>query len=571
MQMTKSHWQEFEVSPDLTHHIIDKKPAYASRFLSVLKFHAPGLAPVRDHSGAFHIHTGGESAYPHRYIKTFGFYEGLAAVETALGWHHIDFSGQARYLERYAWCGNFQQGYCPVKDFNSSFFHINQQGLKAYPQAFRYVGDFREGFAVVQNQDGLHTHIDVKGHSQHGKWFLDLDVYHKGFAKAKDENGWFHIDFRGSPIYRERYKNIEPFYNGIARVETHHDALLLITEKGETVQTLRKPLQDEFHEVSRDLVSYWRFFTLQAANNFGLFDHLPESISTLAQKMDLGEESTCKLLRALEEMGYVENRQSGEWVCTDKGAFLQSKNPYSLKNACHLWGEEHFISWQNMTLTLKTSKPTFQQLYGKSWFDWLKDQPEKSKVYHRALATYAKRDYQNFCSIINFKNHKSLMDVGGSTGTLLIDILEHNSHLKGILLDLPEVVEEIEVPSHLTARLDLIPANFFAAWPLIQVESVVMSRVLHDWSDSESIDILTKVHHAISEASTNRLYLIEKIQDCSNPGGAMLDLHMQIITGGVERTLNQFAHLLQKAGFILEKTIALNEVSSVLIAKKRIF
>lgn len=566
--MTTSLWQKLEVSSDLTHHTIDKKPAYSSRFLSVLKFHAPGLAPVRDHSGAFHILTGGESAYPYRFVKTFGFYEGLAAVETPLGWHHIDFSGQAKYTERYAWCGNFQQGYCPVRDFNSSFYHVNQQGLKAYPEAYRYVGDFRDGLAVVQNQDGLHTHIDFRGHAQHGKWFLDLDVYHKGFAKAKDQNGWFHIDFCGSPIYEERYKSIEPFYNGIARVETHQGAILLIGEKGETIQILRNQLKDEFHEVSRDLVSYWRFFTLQAANNFGLFDCLPESVPILAQKMDIEEETTHKLLRAIEEMGYVENRQSGEWVCTEKGAFLQSKHPYSLKNACHLWGEEHFVSWQSMTLTLKTSKPAFQQLYGKGWFEWLKDHPEKSKVYHKAIAIYAKRDYQNFCSIINLKNHESLMDVGGSTGTLLIDILERNFHLNGVLLDLPEVLEEVEVPLHLRGRLELVSANFFDVWPLIQVESVVMSRVLHDWSDSDSIDILTKIYHAISDRSTNRLYLIEKIQDCSKPGGALLDLHMQIMTGGVERTVNQFAHLLNKVGFILEKIVSLNETSSVLIAKK---
>ena len=76
-------WREYRIAPGGSHHVCDGKPVYAARFIEVLKFHAPGLAPVLDASGAYHITPGGQPAYESRYVRTFGFYEGRAAVHSA--------------------------------------------------------------------------------------------------------------------------------------------------------------------------------------------------------------------------------------------------------------------------------------------------------------------------------------------------------------------------------------------------------------------------------------------------------------------------------------------------------
>ena len=109
-------WQASSVSQDATHHLAgDGRPAYQARFLEVLKFHAPGLAPVLDDSGAYHITPDGMPAYESRHTRTFGFYEGRAAVHSADGWFHVLPDGSPLYSERYAWCGNFQEGRCTVR------------------------------------------------------------------------------------------------------------------------------------------------------------------------------------------------------------------------------------------------------------------------------------------------------------------------------------------------------------------------------------------------------------------------------------------------------------------------
>ena len=235
-------WQNTRVSPCETFHLYNGKPLYDQRYYHVMKYHKPGLAPVKNDVHAFHINIQGLPAYSNRFIETFGFYEYLAAVKNEEGWFHITSKGKAIYSTCYQWCGNFQEGFCPVKDQAGYYFHINFEGKQNYPQKYNYVGDFKEGIAVVCNELGLHTHIDYKGNFIHKRWFIDLDIFHKGFARAKNEEGWFHISKNGKPIYNELYSMIEPFYNGVARVETKYKELLLINQSGDKICTLRKAL-----------------------------------------------------------------------------------------------------------------------------------------------------------------------------------------------------------------------------------------------------------------------------------------------------------------------------------------
>jgi hypothetical protein len=233
-------WARLVVAADGSHHTSgDGAPAYSERFDEVLKFHAPGLAPVVRGGMAWHIHADGSPAYVRRFMRTFGFYEDLAAVVDRDGWYHIVPTGDDAYAERYDWCGNFQGGRCTVRQTDGSYLHITAKGRPAHARRWRYAGDHRDGIAVVQAATGRSTHVDVNGHALHGQWFVDLDVFHKGFARARDDDGWTHIRMNGSPAYARRFAAVEPFYNGQARVERFDGALEVIDESGMTVLELR--------------------------------------------------------------------------------------------------------------------------------------------------------------------------------------------------------------------------------------------------------------------------------------------------------------------------------------------
>lgn len=214
-------WQAATVAPDLTHHLVRGRALYARRFHAVQKYHAPGLAPVRDESGAYHITDCGEPAYEARFLQTWGFYDERASVQADDGWTHILPSGASLTTQRFAWCGNFQEGCSTVRFQDGGYGHIGVSGAALYGGRHLYAGDFLDGLAVVRYvDDGCCGHIDFEGRPAHGFRYLDLDVFHKGFARARDRSGWFHTLRDGSPAYEHRFAAVEPFYNGQAHCLT---------------------------------------------------------------------------------------------------------------------------------------------------------------------------------------------------------------------------------------------------------------------------------------------------------------------------------------------------------------
>ena len=559
-----SNWRDYRISADSTHHVRDGKPAYAARFQGVLKFHAPGLAPVLDDSGAYHITPEGRPAYDARHVRTFGFYEDRAAVHSVNGWFHILPDGNPLYPERYAWCGNFQEGRCPVRLPDGRYFHIDGVGTPTYSERHRYVGDFKDGYAVVQRDDGLHSHIGQSGALLHGRWFLDLDVYHKDFARARDEQGWHHVDTHGQPLYRNRYRNVEPFYNGQARVEGIDGSLSVIGETGETLVELRETLRSPLEELSGDMVGMWRTQAIRAAVELGVFESLPASVQAIERSLELADSVGARLMRALAEMELVRRDKGGVYHCTQKGALLQNSHPFSLAGAASLWGGETYAAWAEAEYSLRTGRSTFRKLYGQSLFERLKERPEQLRSSHRAFASYARHDYRSLAEAWDFGIHDHILDAGGGTGELAFALIRAYPDLTATVMDLPEVIREAEPPEELTDRCRFAAGDFFEPWP-VRSDAVVLARVLHDWPNEDAARILARAREAMPMGRA--LYVVEMVLDEITGDGGLLDLNMLIVAGGAERTTEQFRRLLNGAGFELLEMIPTRSVSSVIRAR----
>lgn len=229
------NWQDIKSSLDNRSFVLDGQPLFGREFIEVLNFHSPGIAAVRDESGAYHIDSEGVALYRERFIRTFGFYCRRAAVVGIDGWRHIDERGTEVYPHRFLWTGNYQENFCPVRLQTGGYIHIDLLGEPLGREEYLYCGDFKDGIASVQLLSGRYQHIISDGSPLHGQSYLELGIYHKCYATARDERGWCHIDKEGIPLYDERYWAVEPFYNGFARVRALSGELLVIDEQGRRV------------------------------------------------------------------------------------------------------------------------------------------------------------------------------------------------------------------------------------------------------------------------------------------------------------------------------------------------
>lgn len=549
-------WHQATVSIDGTHHVIAGRPIYQERFDEVLKFHEPGLAPVRIGNKSWHIRTDGLAAYPQRFRRAFGYYGGYAAVVTEVGWCHIRTNGSSLYSQRYAWCGNFQDGFCVVRQSDGLYFHITEQGCPAYDARWKYAGDYRDGMCVVQNETGRSTHMDALGKLVHDCWFLDLDVFHKGFARARDEDGWMHIDSRGFPAYSRRFKTVEPFYNGQARVERFDGGLEIISENADSLVELRTALRNEFAELSSDLVGFWRTQTIHAAVETGLFETLPATVDELALACGLIPHRALRLLRALAELQLVK-RLGNQWQLTNRGAFLTKKHRLTLADAAIEYGRDLSDMWLCLPQALRV---------GSDWsckdiFYEIAKNPARVDSHHRMLRSYALNDYEEVPSALMLTGDEHVIDAGGGMGVLASMLFRYYPRLKITLFERPEVIAHM-TEDMLADGMEILAGDIFKPW-LVHADVVVMSRVLHDWDDDAALRILKQARDTLSVSG--RIFLIEMVMPEDGGSGSLCDLHLLMVTGGQERSRSEYARLFAQAGFRFEEVKSLIALPSVLI------
>src|SRR5207247_1073165 len=108
--------------------------------------------------------------------------------------------------------------------------------------------------------------------------------------------------------------------------------------------------------------------------------------------------------------------------------------------------------------------------------------------------------------------------------------------------------------------------SLFELWPA-HADAIVLARVLHDWPDEDAVRILRRAREALVPGG--RVYVVEMLRPAQGYQGALLDLHMLVVTGGRERTEAEFAGLLADAGLGLREVRTLPAVSSVLVAEAR--
>ena len=549
------NWQSLRVSACGTHHIDEHGwPAYDGRFDEVLKFHPPGLAPVRHNGQAWHIRGDGSPAYGQRFVRTFGFYEGLASVVAPSGWHHITADGREAYPARYAWCGNFQEERCTVRDDDGAYWHITPTGDAVYPDRWRYAGDYRDGIAVVQAADGRSTHIDLDGKAVHGRWFVDLDVFHKGYARARDEDGWMHIDFLGRSVYARRFQAVEPFYNGQARVERFDGALEVIDEGGETLVALRPPRRSEFASLSGDMVGFWRTQTIGAAVELGVIEALPATELEIAERCQLRDDGARRLLCALGELGLARH-QASQWMLTRRGELLRANHPLTLADAAIEYARPLSTMWRRLPDILRRgSAGSILDV-----FDEVARDEARCFGHHRMLQSYARHDYAEVCRALDLRGDEHVVDAGGGLGVIAQMILDTYPSAEVTILERPEVVA---LGCNSIPRLRWRSGSLFEPWGL-DADVVLLSRVLHDWDDSEAIRILAHARAALPRGG--RVCIIEMLLPEAGVAGSLCDLHLLVVTGGRERTAEQFGRLLTAAGFELATVRHLAALPSIVI------
>ncbi len=327
-------------------------------------------------------------------------------------------------------------------------------------------------------------------------------------------------------------------------------------------------------QLDRMITGYWISQAIYSAAKFGIADHLkdgPKSVDELAEATSTNVDALYRLLRALASRGIFAEGEPRHFSLTPLAEPLQSDVPGSKRALALMSGDEQFRAWAEIDYSIQTGKIAFEKVYGKPIFEYLGENPDKARIFDAAMVGIHGRESDVILSAYDFSDVGVLADIGGGNGSQISRILEQHTGVKGILFDLPHVIEraknQIEAAG-LSDRCELVGGNFFDAVP-DGADVYMMRHIIHDWDDEKSLTILRNCHRAMS--SSAELLIVESVIPHGNEpfGGKFLDLVMLLIPGGKERTEDEYRTLLGKAGFELTQVIPTSSEVSIVEAKKR--
>jgi hypothetical protein len=281
----------------------------------------------------------------------------------------------------------------------------------------------------------------------------------------------------------------------------------------------------------------------------------PRSAEELARATGAHVSSLHRLLRALASLGvFTEDR--GCFRLTPMAEPLQTGVRGSVHAAVTWYGEPwNWLPWGNLLHSVQTGGTAFEQVYGIGYYDYLGRDRAAAGVFNEAMASStaagAVADAYDFTGI------GRLVDVGGGHGQLLAAVLLANPAMRGILLDLPHVVDGAKrtlEAAGVADRCEVVGGDFLTAVPS-GGEAYVLKSVLVDWDDERAVRILSNCRRVLGPRGT-LLVVGQLLPDGNEPSSSkFVDLFMLVLTGGRVRTQAECGALLAAAGFELTRII----------------
>lgn len=294
----------------------------------------------------------------------------------------------------------------------------------------------------------------------------------------------------------------------------------------------------------------------------------PRPAEIVANQVGCLPDQTRRLLRTLGGFGVVDEVAPDTFQLTEVGQLFRNV-PGSLADLTMMWMETHYAAFSGMVGTMATGQSAFTTIEGEDFWSWLGHEPDASELFSRAMGSFGAQTQMAAVGAFDFSAFETIVDVGGAHGSFLAGALSHSTTSRGVLHDLPHVVETAG-PSlraaNVADRVECVGGDFFESVPA-HGDAYLLSVILHDWNDADCIRILHSIRRAIP-AHGVLLILENVIPDGNEPHlGKVIDMIMMTMLNGTERTKSEYQALLRQAGFTIDHVVATEAPTSLIVAR----
>lgn len=270
------------------------------------------------------------------------------------------------------------------------------------------------------------------------------------------------------------------------------------------------------------------------------------AIEKLAVASGADQGSLHRVLRHLVSKGLFEEPAPGRFALNDGARALLDDHRLGLDldgiggRMAHAWG--------TLLSAVRTGRPAYHEAFGRGFWDDLDAHPYVAASFDALMgpAGHGVPDAQVLLDPADWESVRTVLDVGGGTGTLLAEVLRARPAIRGTLVDLPRTVArsaEVFQTAGVADRVTAVGQSFFDPLPA-GADLYLLRNLLSDWPDPEAKAILSRCAEAARPSG--RVVVLGGVTPDEQASPALL--LMMVLVGGKDRTLAEFRELARDAG-----------------------
>lgn len=276
-----------------------------------------------------------------------------------------------------------------------------------------------------------------------------------------------------------------------------------------------------------------------------------QEIEQLARAAGADCDALDRVMRHLVEKGVFEQPSRGRFALNDTARGLMEPG-LRLGLDIDGFGGRMAHAWGTMLQAVRTGKPAYHEYFGRGFWEDLEAHPEIAAEFDRMMGPegHGMPDPEVMIDPADWESVRTVVDVGGGTGSLLAEILRARPQVRGILVDLPRTVarsDGIFRAAGVADRVKAVGQSFFDPLPP-RADLYVLKSVLSDWPDREATAILKRCAEAARPSGR-----VVFFSGAGEGEEASPDLLMLVLVGGKARTVEEFRKMAREAGLEIQK------------------
>src|SRR3954454_10820442 len=251
---------------------------------------------------------------------------------------------------------------------------------------------------------------------------------------------------------------------------------------------------------------------LYVAAKLGVADVLaaqPLAAEAIARAVGARAAQLRRVLRALVAAGVFCELEDGRFASNEAAVALRAGAPGGMCDVVINFGEEMYRSFGELLHTVRTCETAFDSVYGGPLLQYYAANPETEASAGARMVARTLPVARAFAASDALRETRTLVDVGGGSGTLVAEVLRQRPEITGVLLERPgmlELAQEYLSEQGVADQCELVEGDFFSSVPA-GGDVYVLKSVLHDWDDDRCVAILRACRAAMDGSA--RLAIIE--------------------------------------------------------------